>query len=81
MPKREKQGVIVSDKCDKTVVVQVSEYTPHKKYKKIIETTKKYMAHDEQNQCKKGDIVRLIESKPLSASKRWSVVEIVESAK
>lgn len=81
MPKREKQGVVVSNKMDKTVVVAVSEYTPHKKYKKIIETTKNYKAHDENNVCNNGDIVRVIESKPISGDNRWRVVEVVEAAK
>ena len=81
MPKKVKDGVVVSNKMDKTVVVNVSEYTPHKKYKKIIETTKKYKAEDIDNTCNEGDIVRIVESKPLSASKRWKVVEIIEKAK
>ena len=81
MPKKEKQGVVVSNKMDKTVVVKVSEYEKKKKYKKIIEETKNYKAHDANNECGEGDIVRIIESKPISGDKRWQVVQIVEKAK
>ena len=81
MPKKEKQGVVISDKMEKTVVVKVASYDPHPKYKKIIESNKNYKAHDEQNICNEGDIVRIIESKPSSADKRWSVLEVVEKAK
>ena len=81
MPKKEKQGIVVSSKMDKTAVVKVSEFAPHPKYKKIIETTKNYKAHDANNECQVGDVVRIIESKPLSGDKRWSLVEIVEKAK
>jgi len=81
MPKKEKQGVVISNKMDKTVVVQVSEYTSHPKYKKIIEETRHYKAHDAQNTCGEGDTVRIVESKPLSGGKRWQVVQIVEKAK
>ena len=81
MPKKEKQGTVVSNKCDKTVVVKVAEYNQHPKYKKIIESTRNYKAHDEQNQCSEGDIVRIVESKPISGDKRWVVAEIVEKVK
>ena len=81
MPKKVKQGVVVSDKMDKTIVVKVASYEPHPKYKKIMETTKNYKAHDEQNQCEEGDVVRIIESKPLSGGKRWCVSSIVEKRK
>lgn len=81
MPKKEKQGVVVSNKMDKTVVVKVSEYSSHEKYKKIIEETKNYKAHDPNNECGEGDTVRIIESRPLSGGKRWQVVQIVEKAK
>lgn len=81
MPKKEKQGVVVSNKMDKTVVVKVASYNPHPKYKKIIESNKNYKAHDEQNVCAEGDVVKIIESKPVSGSKRWSVLEVVEKAK
>ncbi len=81
MPKKERQGVVVSNKMDKTIVVKVASYDPHPKYKKIIETTKNYKAHDENNECGIGDTVRIIESKPLSGGKRWTLESIVEKAK
>lgn len=81
MPKKEKQGIIVSNKMDKTVVVKVASYNPHPKYKKIIESNKNYKAHDEKNMCKEGDVVKIVESKPISGSKRWSVLEIIEKAR
>ena len=81
MPKKEKQGVVVSNKMDKTAVVKVASYNQHPKYKKIIEETKNYKAHDAKNECGEGDIVRIIESKPISGSKRWTLLEVVEKAK
>lgn len=81
MPKKEKQGIVVSSKMEKTAVVKVSEFAPHPKYKKIIETTKNYKAHDANNECQEGDVVRIIESKPISGDKRWTVEAIVEKAK
>ena len=81
MPKKERQGVVVSNKMDKTAVVKVATYDQHPKYKKIIESTKNYKAHDEGNVCNEGDKVRIIESKPISGGKRWTVVEVVEKAR
>ena len=81
MPKKEKQGVVVSNKMDKTIVVKVASYAQHPKYKKIMETTKNYKAHDAQNECSEGDIVRIVESKPISSGKRWILAEIVEKVK
>ena len=81
MPKKVKQGVVVSDKMDKTIVVKVASYNPHPKYKKIIETNKNYKAHDEANECGIGDTVRIVESKPISGGKRWTLECIVEKAK
>ncbi|MCD7740021.1 MAG: 30S ribosomal protein S17 [Candidatus Gastranaerophilales bacterium] len=81
MPKKEKKGVVVSNKMNKTAVVKVASYNQHPKYKKIIETTKNYKAHDELNQCSEGDIVKIVESKPISGSKHWIVTEIVEKVK
>ena len=81
MPKKEKQGVVVSSKMDKTVVVKVADYEPHPKYKKIIETTKHYKAHDVNNECQEGDVIRIVESRPISGGKRWSVLNIVEKRK
>jgi len=73
-------GIVVSDKMDKTVVVAVENYTKHPVYKKITKRTKKYKAHDEKNECKTGDRVKLMETRPLSKEKRWRVVEIIEKA-
>jgi small subunit ribosomal protein S17 len=81
MPKKEKQGVVVSNKMEKTVVVKVASYNPHPKYKKIIESNKNYKAHDEKAICAEGDIVKIIESKPISGGKKWAVLEVVEKAK
>ena len=81
MPKKVKQGVVTSDKMDKTIVVKVASYNPHPKYKKIIETNKNYKAHDENNEFSIGDTVRIVESKPISGGKRWTLESIVEKAK
>ena len=81
MPKKVKQGVVTSDKMDKTIVVKVASYNPHPKYKKIIETNKSYKAHDANNECGIGDTVRIVESKPISGGKRWVLESIVEKAK
>ena len=74
-------GKVVSDKMDKTVVVTVADRVAHKTYKKIIGRTYRLKAHDEKNECGVGDIVRVMETRPLSKDKRWRVVEIVEKAK
>ena len=74
-------GKVVSDKMDKIVVVIVEDRVAHKKYKKIIGKTYRLKAHDENNQCGVGDIVKVMETRPLSKDKRWRVVEIVEKAK
>ena len=74
-------GKVVSDKMDKTVVVIVEDRVAHKTYKKIIGRTCRLKAHDENNECGIGDIVRVMEIRPLSKDKRWRVVEIVEKAK
>jgi small subunit ribosomal protein S17 len=76
-----REGVVVGDKMDKTVVVEVEDRVIHPKYGKVIRRTKKYKAHDEENACGRGDRVRLMETRPLSATKRWRVFEIVEKAK
>ena len=70
-------GVVVSDKMDKTVVVAVERKVPHKLYKKSINTTTKFKAHDENNECRVGDTVRIVETRPLSRGKRWRVEKIV----
>lgn len=74
-------GVVVSDKMDKTVVVAIKERVKHPLYGKIVNRTKTFKAHDEQNECGIGDTVRVAETRPLSKDKRWRVVEIVEKAK
>ena len=74
-------GKVVSDKMDKTIVVAVVDNVKHPLYKKIIKRTYKLKAHDENNECKVGDTVRVMETRPLSKDKRWRLVEIVEKAK
>ncbi|MDJ0569390.1 MAG: 30S ribosomal protein S17 [Pleurocapsa sp. MO_192.B19] len=79
MAVKERVGEVVSDKMDKTVVVAIENRSPHPKYGKIVVRTKKYKAHDAENQCKIGDRVRIKETRPLSKTKRWTVEEILES--
>jgi small subunit ribosomal protein S17 len=74
------QGTVVSNKMDKTVVVRVERLTKHPRYNKTIKRAKKFKAHDEQNQCAIGDIVEIMETRPLSKDKRWRVTEIVRRA-
>jgi len=74
-------GVVVSDKMDKTVVVAVDRLIRHPLYKKVIRKTSKFYAHDEKNECRIGDIVEIMETRPLSKLKRWRVVRIVQRAK
>ncbi|MBR8742176.1 30S ribosomal protein S17 [Nocardiopsis sp. MG754419] len=76
-----REGYVVSDKMDKTVVVEVEDRVKHALYGKVIRRTTKYKAHDEANSCGVGDRVRMMETRPLSATKRWRVVEILEKAK
>ncbi len=76
--KTQKVGRVVSDKMDKTVVVAVDYLKPHPLYRKIIRRTSKFHAHDEENACKTGDVVRIEETRPLSRTKRWRVIEIVQ---
>lgn len=76
-----RQGVVVSSVNDKTIVVAVKERKPHPVYGKMMTTTKKFHAHDENNECGLGDTVRIMETRPLSKMKRWRLVEIVEKAK
>ncbi len=75
--RKSKMGRVVSNKMDKTVVVTVESYRPHPLYKKQVRRIKKFKAHDEQNSCHIGDVVRIEETRPLSKEKRWRVVEIV----
>jgi small subunit ribosomal protein S17 len=76
-----REGLVVSDKMDKTVVVSVEDRVKHAMYGKVLRRTTKYKAHDEQNECGIGDRVLLMETRPLSATKRWRVVQILEKAK
>jgi len=79
--RKTRTGKVVSDKMDKTIVVAVETRVPHKLYKKIVKRTYKLKAHDETNECKTGDVVRVMETRPLSKEKRWRLVEIIEKAK
>ncbi len=79
--RKERVGLVVSDKMDKTVVVLVSDKYTHPLYKKTVTRSKKYKAHDEENACGIGDKVRIVETRKLSKDKNWRVAEIVEKAK
>jgi len=79
--RKTREGLVVSDKMDKTVVVAVEDRVTHPLYGKVIRRTSKLKAHDDQNACGVGDRVRLMETRPMSATKRWRVVEILEKAK
>ena len=74
-------GKVVSDKMDKTIVVAIADSVQHPLYKKIIKRTYKLKAHDENNECRVGDTVEVMETRPLSKDKRWRLVEIIEKAK
>lgn len=74
-------GIVTSNKMDKTITVSIERRVPHPIYKKYFKKTSKLMAHDEKNDCQIGDRVRIMETRPLSAKKRWRLVEIVEKAK
>ena len=76
-----REGLVVSDKMDKTIVVAVEDRVKHALYGKVLRKTSRLKAHDEQNQCGIGDRVLIMETRPLSATKRWRVVEILEKAK
>ena len=79
--RRSIQGVVVSDKMDKTITVAVKWKEKHPIYGKFVNKTKKYHAHDENNECGIGDTVRIMETRPLSKLKRWRLIEIIEKAK
>jgi small subunit ribosomal protein S17 len=81
MPKRILQGEVVSDKNDKTIVVKVERRLRHPVFKKTVRVSKKYHAHDEKNEAKVGEIVRIQETKPLSKLKRWALVENIDASK
>ena len=76
-----RQGIVVSDKADKTITVRIDSARPHRKYKKIVRSGSTLHAHDEQNEAHIGDTVRLVESRPLSRTKRWRLVEVLERAR
>ena len=78
---QQRRGVVVSAAMDKTIVVRVDSIKAHPKYKKVIRRSKKFHAHDEQNQAKAGDVVRIVETRPLSKTKRWRLAEVLEVAK
>lgn len=79
--RKTRMGVVVSDKMDKTVVVAVKDSVQHPLYKKIMKRTVKFKAHDENNECGIGDRVEIMETRPISADKRWRMVKIIEKAK
>ena len=79
--RKERIGIVTSDKMDKSIVVSVERKVKHPKYGKFIKNTTKFVAHDEKNECGEGDTVRIMETRPLSKSKNWRLVEIVERAK
>ena len=79
--RKTRTGKVVSDKMDKTIVVAVENHVKHPLYKKIVKDTYKLKAHDENNECRIGDTVKVMETRPLSKDKRWRLVEIVEKAK
>ena len=74
-------GKVVSDKMDKTIVVAIEDNVKHPKYGKVIKRTIKFKAHDENNECREGDTVKIMETRPLSKDKRWRLVEVIEKAK
>lgn len=79
--RKEKTGIVTSNKMEKSIVVSVERKVKHPKYGKFIKTTNKFMAHDEKNECTIGDKVRIMETRPLSKNKNWRLVEIIEKAK
>ena len=79
--RKSRVGMVVSDKMDKTIVVAIERSVQHNLYKKSVKHTLKYKAHDENNECQIGDVVRIMETRPLSKDKRWRLVEVVEKAK
>ncbi len=76
-----REGLVVSDKMDKTIVVTVEDRVKHALYGKVLRKTSRMKAHDEENQCGIGDRVRIMETRPLSATKRWRLIEVLEKAK
>ena len=79
--RKTRTGKVISDKMDKTIVVAIEDHVKHPLYKKIVKETYKVKAHDENNECKIGDTVKVMDTRPLSKDKRWRLVEIIERAK
>ncbi|HHU07492.1 MAG TPA: 30S ribosomal protein S17 [Clostridiaceae bacterium] len=79
--RKQRTGIVTSDKMDKTIVVEVVEFVRHPLYKKYIQKTLRLKAHDENNECKTGDKVRVMETRPLSRDKHWRLIDIIEKAK
>lgn len=79
--RKERIGIVVSNKMDRSISVKVERKVMHPKYGKFVKKSTKFMAHDEKNECGMGDIVRIMETRPLSKNKRWRLVEIIERAK
>ena len=79
--RKTRTGKVISDKMDKTIVVAIENHVKHPLYKKVVKSTYKLKAHDENNECRIGDTVKVMETRPLSKDKRWRLVEIVERAK
>ena len=75
-----RQGVVVSDKMNQSIVVRVDRTVRHRLYKKILRRSKRYMAHDQENTCQVGDVVRIMECRPISRNKRWRLMEVVQKA-
>jgi small subunit ribosomal protein S17 len=80
MPIKERTGIVISDKMEKTIVVAIENKLTHKRYGKIISKTKKYKVHDENNECKLGDVINIIETRPLSKTKRWALKTIKQKS-
>jgi small subunit ribosomal protein S17 len=79
--RKERRGVVVSNAMDKTIVVRVDTVKPDRRYKKVVRRSTKFHAHDERNEANVGDIVRIVETRPLSKTKTWRLAEVVEQAK
>ncbi|HNW73859.1 MAG: 30S ribosomal protein S17 [Bacteroidales bacterium] len=79
--RKEKTGIVVSNKMEKSVVVEVERKVKHPKYGKFVKKSSRFMAHDEKNECSEGDLVRIAETRPLSKNKCWRLVEIIEKVK
>jgi small subunit ribosomal protein S17 len=79
--RKQRVGVVTSNKMDKSITISVERRLQHPIYGKFVKKSKKFMAHDEQNECNIGDLVKIVETRPLSKSKRWRLIEIIEKAK